>query len=103
MALIDLSDMVELDHDLSKLSPEDRRLVCRWAEDRIINAIAPLAVHLQREAPVVIESDPTLQAGRHAVGQLMRAVNEIRELAGVRVDTRWEAVISGLQRPEKSS
>ena len=76
--------MVEFDLDLSKLSLDDRRRVCRWAEDRIINAIAPFDVHLQREAPVVIESDPTLQAGQHAVARLMDAVDEVRRVAGIR-------------------
>ena len=88
--------MDTFDLDLSKLSPDDRRRVCRWVEDRIINAITPFDVHLQREAPVVIESDPTLQAGQHAVKQLMVAVDEVRRLAGVQVTSR-------LERSKKSS
>jgi hypothetical protein len=75
------------DHDLSQLSPDDRLRVCRWIEDRFVNAITPLGMRMQREPRVVIDCDPTLQAAAKAVERVMDGVDEARVLAGIRPGT----------------
>jgi hypothetical protein len=69
------------DDDLSRLSAEDLARVCRWVEDRMINAITPLDVRLQLEMPGTMAADPTLQTARKAVQRVMTAVGELRALA----------------------
>lgn len=71
-----------VDDDLSQLAPADRLRVCRWVEDRMINAINPLAIRLQQEMPGSIAADPTLRYAIHAVQRVQAAVAEIRALAG---------------------
>jgi hypothetical protein len=76
--------------DVAALSLDQRRAVCRWVEDRFVNAIQPLALRLQRESPVNMGCDETLQVAQRAVEHVMEHVNEIRQAAGMRVDPRWE-------------
>jgi hypothetical protein len=73
-----------LDDDLSKLSPEDLRRVCLYIEDRVGNAINPLAVRLQMEMPGTLAADVTLQAARRTVDRLMAIIKEVRTLAAGR-------------------
>jgi hypothetical protein len=71
-----------LDDDLSKLSPEDLARVCRWVEDRMINAITPLDVRLQAHGlPGVMACDPVYQDAKKAVERIRTAVQEVRCLA----------------------
>ncbi len=73
------------DCDLSRLSAEDIARVRHWAEDRILNAITPLACRLQMEMPGTIAADKTLQAATRAVERLENIVAEVRALhEGVR-------------------
>ncbi len=69
------------DTDLTKLSVEDRRIVCAWVEDRFINAITPLGSRLQMEPPGMMAADRTLQVAQKAVEHVMEHVEEIRALA----------------------
>ena len=81
-----MTDPIE---EIAALSLDQRRAVCRWAEDRFVNAIQPLAVTLQRESPVNMGCDRTLQVAQQAVERVMERVNEIRRVAGVKTDARW--------------
>ena len=66
--------------DLSGLAPEDLRRVTRWVEDRMINAVTPLYVRLQRERPGTLRADRTLQAAVTAVRKVLAGVEELRTL-----------------------
>jgi hypothetical protein len=74
----------DLLRDLEALSPADRIRVCRWAEDRFVNAIAALKVRLSLECPGVLAADKTLQCAQRSVTLVMTGVDEIRTLAGGR-------------------
>jgi len=80
---------------VAALSLEQRRAVCRWVEDRFVNAVAPLSVRLQRESPVNIGCDRTLQEAQAAVDHVMGHVNEIRHAAEVMEDPRFPVHGSG--------
>jgi hypothetical protein len=70
-----------IEEDLEKLSPDDLRRVCRWAEDRLVNAVTPLAVQLQMDARVESRGDHTLAAARWAVFRILEAVDEVRRIS----------------------
>jgi len=70
------------DDVLANLAPEDLGRVRRWIEDRFINAICPLAIHLNRELPWMLSADRTLQEAQHAVERVLAAVEEIRRIDG---------------------
>jgi hypothetical protein len=82
--------------EVAAFSPEQRRVVCRLIEDRFVNAIAPLSVRLQREPPINFTCDRTLQEAQRTVDHVMRCVNEVRRMAGVAEDARFNG-------PSKSS
>jgi hypothetical protein len=88
-----MTDPIE---EIALLSLDQRRAVCRLIEDRFVNAIAPLSVRLQREPAINFTCDRTLQEAQAAVKHVMEHVNEVRRIAGVRVDPRWESVNSRL-------
>ena len=69
------------DDDLSKLAPEDLRRVCRWVEDRMINAVTPLDMELQRQVPGMMAADVVYQRARRAVDRVVQIVGEVRALA----------------------
>ena len=73
--------MHTIEEDLEKLSPDDLRRVCRWAEDRLVNAVTPLAVQLQMDARVESRGDHTLAAARWAVFRILEAVDEVRRIS----------------------
>ncbi len=73
--------MRTIEEDLEKLSPDDLRRVCRWAEDRLVNAVTPLAVQLQIDARVEGRGDHTLAAARWAVFRILEAVDEVRRIS----------------------
>lgn len=73
--------MRTIEEDLEKLSPDDLRRVCRWAEDRLVNAVTPLAVQLQMDARVESRGDHTLAAARWAVFRILAAVDEVRRIS----------------------
>lgn len=73
--------MRTIEEDLEKLSPDDLRRVCRWAEDRLVNAVTPLAVQLQMDARVESRGDHTLAAARWAVFRILEAVDEVRRIS----------------------
>ena len=75
-----------LDDDLSKLSAEDLARVCRFAEDRFLNAITPLDIRLQQEVPGSIRADQTLRAAQGAVKRVLAAVNEVRMALKIALD-----------------
>jgi acetoin utilization deacetylase AcuC-like enzyme len=68
--------------DLSTLHPEDLERVCRWVEDRFINAVTPLAIRMQIEFPDGPCADRTLQAAQWAVKGVLEAVEELRTMIG---------------------
>jgi hypothetical protein len=70
-----------IEEDLEKLSPDDLRRVCRWAEDRLVNAVTPLAVQLQMDTRVESRGDHTLAAARWAVFRILEAVDEVRRIS----------------------
>jgi hypothetical protein len=70
-----------IEEELEKLSPDDLRRVCRWAEDRLVNAVTPLAVQLQMDARVEGRGDHTLAAARWAVFRVLEAVDEVRRIS----------------------
>jgi hypothetical protein len=75
-----------LDDDLSKLSAEDLRRVCRFVEDRFVNAVAPLDMELQRAAVqratsnVERRTDLVYQRARYTVDRVLQIVGEVRGL-----------------------
>jgi len=70
------------DDVLANLAPEDLGRVRRWIEDRFINAVCPLAFHLNREMPWMLGADRTLQEAQRAVERVLAAVEEIRRIDG---------------------
>jgi hypothetical protein len=76
--------------EITKFTPDQRLAVCRLIEDRFINAIQPLSIRLQRESPVNLGCDATLQEAQRAVDHVMEHVNEVRRVAGVREDQRFQ-------------
>lgn len=75
--------MYLLDDDLTRLRPEDLHRVCRWAEDRLINAVTPLVIRLQNQKPPGgPQRDQVLLAAQRAVNQVLAAVEEVRWIAG---------------------
>jgi hypothetical protein len=75
--------MYLLDDDLTTLRPEDLQRVCRWAEDRLINAVTPLVIRLQdQKPPGGLQRDQVLLAAQRAVNQVLAAVEEVRWMAG---------------------
>lgn len=70
------------DDVLASLAPEDLGRVRRWIEDRFINAVCPLAIHLNREVPWMLSADRTLQEAQRAVERVLAAVEEIRRIDG---------------------
>lgn len=75
--------MYLLDDDLTRLRPEDLHRVCRWAEDRLINAVTPLVIRLQNQkSPGGPQRDQVLLAAQRAVNQVLAAVEEVRWMAG---------------------
>ncbi len=72
--------MYQPDDDLSPLCPEDLSRVCRWAEDRLVNAVTPLAIRLQGEMAGGVCADHTLVAAQWAVSRVLAAVEEIRRI-----------------------
>ncbi len=91
-----------LDDDLSRLSLEDRRRVLAWAEDRLINAIAPLHWQLQRNSALDLATSPAFAAAYHAVLRVMAAVEEARSVAHTEVPDRG-APDDPLAAPRQSS
>jgi len=81
--------------EIAALSLDQRRAVCRLIEDRFVNAIQPLSIRLQRESPVNLACDVTLQEAQRTLERVMAHVNEIRQVAGVRVDPRWAGANEG--------
>jgi hypothetical protein len=72
--------MYQPDDDLSPLCPEDLYRVCRWAEDRLVNAVTPFAIRLQGEMAGGMCGDHTLAAAQWAVTRVLAAVEEIRRI-----------------------
>jgi hypothetical protein len=69
-----------IEDDLEKLSPDDLRRVCRWAEDRFVNAVTPLAVQLQLDERTG-GGEHTLAAARWAVRRILDAIDEVRRIS----------------------
>jgi hypothetical protein len=88
--------MIDPIDEVATWTLEQRRVVCRLVEDRFVNAIAPLSVRLQRESPVNLACDGALQEAQRTVEHVMRCVNEVRRMAGVAEDARFNG-------PSKSS
>lgn len=72
--------MRAIEDDLEKLSPDDLRRVCRWAEDRFVNAVTPLAVQLQLDERTG-GGEHTLAAARWAVRRILDAIDEVRRIS----------------------
>jgi len=71
------------DDVLTSLAPEDLGRVRRWIEDRFINAVCPLAIHLNNlEMSWMLGADRTLQEAQRAVERVLAAVEEIRRIDG---------------------
>ena len=70
------------DDVLATLAPDDLGRVRRWIEDRFINAICPLVIHLNREMPWMLSPDRTLQEAQRTVERVLAAVEEIRRIDG---------------------
>lgn len=68
-----------IEGDLEKLSPDDLRRVCHWAEDRFVNAVTPLAVQLQLDERG--GGEHTLAAARWAVRRILDAIDEVRRIS----------------------
>ena len=66
------------DDDLTTLSPEDLDRVCRWVEDRFVNAVTPLAMELQKDRSGTLCADRTLLIAKRAVKRVLAAVEEVR-------------------------
>ena len=67
--------------DLSSLGREDLARVCRWAEDRLINAVTPLDARLQMQCPGTIRADVVYQEAQRAVQRVLAAVEEVRAIS----------------------
>ena len=87
--------METIEEDLEKLSQDDLRRVCRWAEDRLVNAVTPLAVQLQMDARVESRGDHTLAAARWAVFRILEAVDEVRRISSDGIST-----VTSFARPQ---
>ena len=74
--------------EIALMTVDQRRAVCRWAEDRFVNDIMLMSVHLQRERQMAIAGE-TVRIAKYTVDRVMGHVNEIRRVAGHRVDQRW--------------
>jgi hypothetical protein len=53
-----------------------------WVEDRFINAVCPLALRLNMEAPWQLSKDRTLQEARRTIDRVLAAVEEVRRIDG---------------------
>ena len=80
------------DDRLEVLVTEDLRRVLRWSEDRLLNIVTPLDIHLQRQMPGVIAADPALQCARKTVERIIAVVDEVRMLLKKKVDTEAKRV-----------
>jgi hypothetical protein len=77
-----VGSMRTIEEDLANLSPDDLQRVCRWAEDRLVNAVTPLALHLQLDERGESREGHTLAAARWAVIRILEAVEEVRRISG---------------------
>ncbi len=89
----------ELDDDLTALRPDDLHRVCRWVEDRLINAVTPLAIRLQLDMPGGACVDHTLLAAQWAVKRVLAAVDEVRRI----VDGTRDPILSGIRETPSSA
>jgi len=69
------------DDDLTNLGAEDLLRVRRWIEDRFVNAIYPLAIHLMLEPPRGHQRTRTLREAKRTVDRVLEVVEEVRKLA----------------------
>lgn len=73
--------MSPFDDDLKNLGPEDLLRVRRWIEDRFVNAVYPLAIHLMMETPRGRQKDRTMREAKKTVDRVLSAVEEVRKIA----------------------
>jgi hypothetical protein len=69
------------DDDLKTLGPENLLRVRRWVEDRFVNAVYPLAIHLMMENPRSRQKDATVKEAKKTVDRVLSAVEEVRKIA----------------------
>lgn len=66
---------------LAKLSADSRQRVVRDVAHRLANAVAPLALHLEAEAPETVAANPTLRAAGETVRRIRALISELQTTA----------------------